>query len=118
MYDYIVQIALFGSLAVIVYLFARALPRIDRPDHVRTANAFDRALAKLPIGKMDSAVNSFFERILRKMRVVIMKIDNFVNGYLNRLKEHQIAKEKQVDLREKMEAIKAEDISKKEVPKV
>jgi hypothetical protein len=55
-----------------------------------------------------------FERILRKMRVVIMKIDNFVNGYLNRLKEHQIAKEKQVDLREKMEAIKAEVSPKEE----
>jgi len=109
MYDFIIQISLFTGLAVMVYLLARAVPRLAE-SQPRQTNAFDRFLAKLPLDKVDTGINSFFERLLRKSKVLISKADNFVNGSLRRLKEHSQHKEEQTTaLKEKMEKMASVD---------
>lgn len=86
MYNFVLQIIVFGSLGLIIYLLVRAMPRvIDAPAPSRPANFFDKLMGKIPVAKIDQNINSFFAKFLRKLKVIIMKIDNFVNDRLGKL---------------------------------
>lgn len=93
------------SLGLIVYLFARAVPRIahNRPEDVQPLSGFDRFIGKLPLEKIDRGLHSFFEKGLRKMRIVLMKIDNYINSHLKSLKEKQEASKVGDEMKRKME---------------
>ena len=105
MFDFTTNIIFIISLSVIVYILARALPRV--PDEVVPASAFDKLVERLPLEQVDNALVSTFEKILRKVRVLVMKIDNVINKNLDQLRKHSPAlKEKQsAVLKEKMEAM-------------
>lgn len=104
MYDFVVQTSLAISLIIILYLFARALPRLsDLPE--AKPNVFDRVIGRLPLDKMDSAIASFSERILRKSKILVMKADHLINGYITKIKLHEEAKQKRTSLKEKMQAL-------------
>lgn len=86
MFNFVLQILIFVSLGLIIYIFARAVPRIGEiPAQTVKANVFDRLISKLPMAKIDEAINSFLSKFLRKSKVVIMKIDNFINHRLGKL---------------------------------
>lgn len=91
MFDFILQIITFASLGFIVYLFARALPRISENEQAAAGKPdyFDKMMKKLPLGKIDSAINLFLGKILRKMKVILMKVDNLMNYYINKLRTKQ-----------------------------
>lgn len=85
MTDFILQLAVFLSLGAIVYILARAIPRIEEEE--RTQNLFfGRLAAHLPVHKFDAALASFLEKNLRKMRVVLLKVDNGVSNFLGKIK--------------------------------
>ena len=110
MFDFTTNILFVASLSVIVYLLARALPRV--PDDVVPASAFDKLVERLPLEQVDNALVSTFEKILRKVRVLVMKLDNTINRNLDQLRKHSPAlREKQgAALKEKIEAM-AEAVS-------
>jgi len=88
MYDFILQTILILSLTVIVYLFARALPRVEEeagsaghPDY------FERWFGKLPLAKMDALFNSASFKFLRQLRVIVLKLDNLIHGWLQKVKK-------------------------------
>ena len=89
MYDFLLQTIFFSSIAFVIYLMARALPRVQ--DQTETTGTkpdyFGQMMKKLPLEKVDSAVNSFLSKLLRKLKIVILKIDNLVNKLLNRTKK-------------------------------
>ncbi len=86
MLDLLLQIIVFGSLGFIIYLMARALPRVDDTvTPARGPNFIERAFAKIPMSKMDQDINNFLARFLRKAKVLILKIDNFINDRLGKL---------------------------------
>ncbi len=88
MYNLILQLFLFSSLGTIIFLFARAVPRVtDEKEAVHPASFFDKILTRLPLATIDNAVNAFFEKTLRKSKVVVLKLDNIITGYLGRLKK-------------------------------
>lgn len=88
MYNLILQLATFSSLAVIVYLMARAVPRVkDDGAPAHAPGAFDRLLSKLPLEAMDARLNSASEKVLRKLKVFVMKVDNLLNQYLKRVRK-------------------------------
>lgn len=104
MSDFVVQISLVLSLAVIIYIFARALPRL--PDAAeKNGNVFDKVIGRLPLEKIDTTLSSFGERFLRKAKILVMKADHLINGYINKIKAHEEAKQKRVDLKQKMAAL-------------
>ena len=87
MYSLVLQLILFSSLGVILYLMARAMPRLDeRKEVVHASGWFDRMLSRMPLAKVDAGVNSFLEKLLRKTRVIVLKVDNLLNQYLNQVK--------------------------------
>lgn len=88
MYNFILQTIVMVSLGVIVYVVARALPRIDEAATKAPPrqNYFDLMMKRLRIEKADAFVNMLLEKLLRKSRVFIMKLDNFLNTHLKSLK--------------------------------
>ena len=89
MYEFILQLAVFFSLGVVLFIMARAVPRIQSESEVIHQNTkfdyFDRFLGKIPLNKLDFLINSFLSKILRRIKVVVLKIDNFITNYLNKL---------------------------------
>ena len=86
MYDLVLQIIVFASLGFIIYLMARALPRVeDAMQPPRGPNFIERIFAKIPMSKMDQDINNFLARFLRKLKVVVLKVDNFINDRLGKL---------------------------------
>jgi len=104
MYNFILQIVIVLSLGVIIYLIARTIPRTTNESEVgglpdqglpgqRPAGGFDKLVSKIPLAKIDAAIDSFLLKLLRKIKVLIMKVDNLLNIYLNKLRKNGQSKE-------------------------
>lgn len=87
MYNFILQIILISSLATIVYLMARALPRVQQ-EEMAAGSAFkqrlEQLIKKIPLSKFDKSLSKFNEKTLRKSRVIVLRIDNFISNRLNK----------------------------------
>lgn len=91
---------LLAALGVMLYLIVRALPRVDEETYP-AKNIFERWLASELPEKLDTAMNAFLLKFLRKAKVVVMKIDNYLNKELKRVRpEDGIAAAQKPDLRD------------------
>jgi hypothetical protein len=110
MYDFIVHIVLVSSLAAMIYLLARALPRVSDDEGVLGAGFFDRLVDRLPLQRIDLAMSTFFEKALRKAKILVLKLDNVLNEYIEQIRKHSpaVKASSQVNLKEKMEAMQDE----------
>ena len=90
MFDFFLQVFLYSSFGILIYLLSRSVPRIeDGHKGVHGADFFDRILAKLPLRKMDSWLNILFEKFLRRSKVFSMKFDNFLHSNLEKLRKDE-----------------------------
>ncbi|MBI2514912.1 hypothetical protein HYV91_01835 [Candidatus Wolfebacteria bacterium] len=87
MYNFILQFSLMVSLGVMIYLMARALPRVGDEIVQSEQSKIDQWFSALPLDKIDSAFGNFAEKFLRRFRLILMKLDNLVGGYLHRVKK-------------------------------
>ena len=89
MYDFLLQFSFIAGLAIIVYLMARALPRVANGETPK--NFYDYLeywLDKLPTHKLDQRLNQYLFKFLKKTRVVVMRMDNKITDSLNRIKRN------------------------------
>ena len=87
MYDFILQVIVMLSLGTAVYLIARAIPRVsETPAPAVKKNRFDELVKQIPFEKIDAFLNSSAAKVLRRVKVFIMKADNLITGYLNKIK--------------------------------
>lgn len=87
MYDFILQVIVMLSLGTAVYLIARAIPRVsEAPAPAVKKNYFDELVKRIPFEKIDAFLNAAAAKILRRVKVFIMKVDNLITGYLNKIK--------------------------------
>lgn len=88
MYEFILQFVIFSSLGVMIYLLARGLARAGEvPAAVHHSSGwFDRLLTRLPLPRIDATLNAFFEKLLRRVRLVTLRIDNWINTTLAGMK--------------------------------
>ena len=87
MYNFALQIVFMGSLSAIAFMFARALPRVEEEESVPSLFDYIEGAAKrLPLHKLDDRMHSFAFKALKRVRVVIMKADNRIISYLERMK--------------------------------
>jgi len=111
MYSFLVQIIFVASLSVIIFLFARALPRISREEDAKLKfDLADKFAKKIPLEQFDKVMHQLSEKWLRKLRVWILRLDNIVNGYLDQLKKYSQAKEEKENLKEKMDLLKSDEV--------
>lgn len=53
----------------------------------RGPNFVDKFLKKIPTAKIDETLNSSLAKFLRKIKVLLLKVDNFINHRLGKLKK-------------------------------
>lgn len=76
-----------ASLAVIIYLFARAMPRVSESSgQSKEGDYIGELLNKLPLEQADAFVSMVMEKTLRKLKVIILKLDNLLTHHLRNLK--------------------------------
>ncbi len=83
------QIILIASAGLIVYLFARALPRIGDAEILPPSKVWLRlesAVKHLPLQKIDAFLSGILEKFLRRARVVVMKLENAVNAGIHKVR--------------------------------
>jgi len=86
MYNFILQIAIMLSLGMIIYLMARAVPRVGDEISKPTVK-FDHWFGSLQLEKLDVILSNFLEKLLRKIKLFLMKLDNVTNNYLDKVKQ-------------------------------
>lgn len=95
MANFALQIILVLSLGLIIFLFARAIPRVNGDDAHSPTDALEKKLerwiAALPLHKIDRGINLFLEKMLRKLRVMILKVDNVTHSFLAKVKSSDAA---------------------------
>ncbi|MGC9610877.1 MAG: hypothetical protein ABSE68_01515 [Minisyncoccia bacterium] len=98
---FIIEIVIMVSLAGIIYLLARALPRVS--DEVAYSFA-ERSRVMSYVEKLDDILKAFLEKFLRQAMVWILKIGNFVSGKLNKFKKEAPKENKLPVIEEKKES--------------
>jgi hypothetical protein len=75
------------SLSFVLYLMVVALPRVAEDQNVETKKSFlDRwAHSHIP-EKVDVALNTFFLKLLRRVKVFLLKLDNNLGKHLKNMK--------------------------------
>jgi len=88
MYDFILQLLIMSSLATIIYLAARAIPRIDESALLSSSknSAFRNWISNIPLEKIDLMFDNLLEKLLRKIKIVVMKTDNVLTRRLSSFK--------------------------------
>lgn len=88
MYNFILQISLMASLGVMVYLVGRAVPRVnDEVAEPSDKSKIEKLISSLPLDRLDAAFSNFLEKFLRRLRLILLKLDNAVGGHLNKIKK-------------------------------
>jgi hypothetical protein len=77
------------SLGTIIYLVARAAPRVGNVEESFRKETFheklDKLIAKIPLDKMDVFFNTCLEKIMRKTKLLLMKWDNLLTERLKKI---------------------------------
>lgn len=89
------------SLSTVLYLMARALPRIAEDEAAPEKRAIlDRwAHSQIP-EKVDVAFNGFMLKLMRKLKVFILKLDNSLSKHLQKVKPEDTDKKSNIDFKE------------------
>jgi hypothetical protein len=78
------------GLGTMVYLIARKAPQIGDDIIDQPKSKFDYLFASLRLEKIDPILHNFLEKLLRKMKLFLMKLDNIANSYLEKVKKYKI----------------------------
>lgn len=86
MFQFIVTNILMVSAATLIFVVARTLPRLEPENQPEKKNILERWIASEIPEKVDAALNNFLVKFLRKLKVWLLKIDNFLSGHLQKIK--------------------------------
>lgn len=87
MYDLILQVIIMLSLAAMIYLVARVVPRVsEMAAPANQKNYLDGLVRKIPFEKIDAFLNSLVAKILRKAKILVLKLDNLISHNLGKFK--------------------------------
>jgi hypothetical protein len=88
MYDFTLEFLIMASLAAIIYLIARTIPRIDENIILNQSRKsfLENIFSKLPLEKIDLMFNNLLEKTLRKFKIFVMKMDNVLTRKLSDFK--------------------------------
>lgn len=92
------------SLGTMIYLIARQVPRVGdevSEEIVRPKTRFDRLFSSSRFEKFDVIFNNFVEKLLRKVKLILMKLDNFTTSYLDKVKKYKLNNNSQKNREEK-----------------
>jgi hypothetical protein len=82
MLQFILTDILFLSLAVMLYMVVRTLPRIEESGDPDRKGVFERMVTSDIPGRVDEALNTFMGKVFRRMKVNLMRFDNYLTNKL------------------------------------
>ncbi|HNW96369.1 MAG TPA: hypothetical protein PLQ44_00450 [Candidatus Paceibacterota bacterium] len=96
MFSLIPQIILLLCFGLIIWLIIKNLPKIKdeegKAEHniegESSLNKKRKFIHRIPIEKIDAKVNGFLEKALRRSRIILMRIDTYLQKHLDTLKSH------------------------------
>ena len=86
MAEFVLQLVLVVSGGILLYLVARTLPRLDETDTTPGPRHMLPEWAMRYLERADKELISFFERIVRTLRVLLMKFDNVLGDRMRKLR--------------------------------
>ncbi|PIP29902.1 hypothetical protein COX26_01680 [Candidatus Jorgensenbacteria bacterium CG23_combo_of_CG06-09_8_20_14_all_54_14] len=84
---FLLEMLMVVSIGVVLYLLARALPRVSDVDTSPTPDTPAPNWLMDRLEKMDEEILSVAEKFLRRLRVALLKLDNTMTGKLKRFKK-------------------------------
>lgn len=91
MYNFILQIIIMASLGAMIYLIARAAPRVGDSEEsfekFSYTSRLDQLIAKIPFDEIDAALSIFVEKFLRKLKLLLLKWDNLLSEHIKKIKK-------------------------------
>ena len=85
MYDFVLRMAVMVGLGAMIYLVAKAAPRVSE-ETAKKEGKKNFLFNHKTIEKIDVLLVNFLEKALRKFKLFLMKLDNFTNHYLDKVK--------------------------------
>jgi len=86
MVNYLLEVLMMASLGLVLYLFARALPRVDDADLEAKPQPGLPHWVHGYLEKLDEWLIAAVEKTIRRFRLWILKIDNALSDKLKRFK--------------------------------
>jgi len=81
------------SLGAAIYLIARAAPRVGDVEESFEKETFhaklDKLIAKIPFEKLDEFFTLSVEKLLRKIKLLLMKCDNLLAIHIKKIKKKE-----------------------------
>lgn len=77
---------LFLALGTILFLIVRSLPRIGEDPAVREITIWEKLLASEIPERIDATVTSVMAKFLRRIKVVVLRLDNRITKFLEKSK--------------------------------
>lgn len=87
MFNLITSIIILCCLGAIIFILARKIPKIQPQKEPLEFFPEEKRFFGHSLEELDIKLNKFFERSLRRLRVLTMKCENFLSRHLMDLKE-------------------------------
>jgi hypothetical protein len=94
MYHFILQILIMLSLGLMVYMAARKIPQITDTVPEQTSgqptgfwHRVELVLGRLPLDKFDLLFSQFLEKNIRKIKLLLARLDNYLAHHLEQFKK-------------------------------
>jgi hypothetical protein len=97
---FIFTLVLMASLSTVLYLVVQALPRIAEESDGGASPAKGWWVRSHIPEKIDIALDGFILKLLRKVKVAILKVDNAVSARLEKVKPAGNGKRSAIDFKE------------------
>lgn len=104
MIEFILIDVLLISLGVILYIIARAIPRVeDDPVTIEKKNFLDRFAHSDVPEKLDGMFNLFLLKSLKRIKILTLKFDNALSRQLKKIRSDENDKKSAIDFKEIIE---------------
>ena len=90
MFKFLLEIIIVCGFGVVLYLFARALPRIEEGTGESREKRSKSDALSVYLEKIDEWIGAVMEKFLRRAKIWVLKLDNFVSVRLNRFKNEPL----------------------------
>ena len=95
MLEFILQIILMIGLSGMVFIAAKAIPRVPEKDDNEAR--FEDFIKSLPLDRIDDIIRTLLHKGLRRFRLLLLKVDNKIGSYLEKTKDSSDVSDRSVD---------------------
>jgi len=84
MLQFIAANILMISLGGLLYMIARTIPRLEDKEEADNKNIVERFVMSDMPQRVDAVVNTFTGKVFRRLKVALMKLDNFLTDRIKK----------------------------------